>query len=133
VNRDGVVKIAHHGAGRPMHPESLERVVTADETRRLREFLRDTFPLLAAAPISFPRVCLYADTTNGHFLIARDPAREGLVVATGDSGHGFKFAPVLGDIVADAIEGVTSPLLDKFCWRPGLQAARTEEAARFQG
>ena len=133
VNRDGVVKIAHHGSGRAMHPESPERAVTAAETRRLREFLHDTFPVLAPAPIVFTRVCLYADTTNGHFLIARDPAREGLVVATGDSGHGFKFAPVLGDIVADAVEGVTSPLLDKFRWRPGLGVTRTEEAARFQG
>jgi glycine/D-amino acid oxidase-like deaminating enzyme len=127
------VKIAHHGTGRPLLPESPERVVTGDETQRLGEFLRDTFPLLAEAPVVFTRVCFYADTTNGHFLIARDPARDGLVVATGDSGHGVKFAQVLGAIVADAVEGMTSPLLDKFRWRPGLHAARTEEAARFQG
>jgi glycine/D-amino acid oxidase-like deaminating enzyme len=53
-------------------------------------------------------------------------------MATGGSGHGFKFAPVLGQWIADAAEGRPNPLLAKFRWRPEVRPARTEEAARFQ-
>ncbi|PYJ27167.1 MAG: hypothetical protein DME89_10185, partial [Verrucomicrobia bacterium] len=105
INRDGVLKIANHGTGREMSPDSPERVVTSDDENNLRKFLASTFPSLTDAPIVDTRVCMYCDTHDGHFWIARDPEREGLVVAAGDSGHGFKFAPVLGEIIADAVEG----------------------------
>jgi glycine/D-amino acid oxidase-like deaminating enzyme len=132
INRDGVVKIANHGSGREMSPDSPERVMTAEDEKNLREFLTSTFPSLADAPIVYTRVCMYCDTHDGHFWIARDPEREGLVVAAGDSGHGFKFAPVLGEIIADAVEGKDNPLLDKFRWRPEVQAGTATDAARFQ-
>ncbi|HEX3420147.1 MAG TPA: FAD-dependent oxidoreductase, partial [Candidatus Udaeobacter sp.] len=130
INRHGVVKIANHGSGREMSPDSSDRVVTADDEKNLREFLASTFPSLADAPIVYSRVCMYCDTHDGHFWIARDPQREGLVVAAGDSGHGFKFAPVLGEIIADAVEGTDNPLLDKFRWRPEVRAGTAIDAAR---
>ena len=133
INRDGVVKIANHGSGREMSPDSPERVVTAEDEKNLREFLASTFPSLADAPIVYTRVCMYCDTHDGHFWIARDPEREGLVVAAGDSGHGFKFAPVLGEIIADAVEGKDNPLLDKFRWRPEVRAGTATDAARSKG
>jgi glycine/D-amino acid oxidase-like deaminating enzyme len=132
LNREGVVKIANHGLGREMHPESAERVVSAEETEQLREFLRGALPGLVDAPIVYTRVCLYCDSWDGHFWIARDPQREGLIVAAGDSGHGFKFAPVLGDLIADAVEGAPNPLLQKFRWRPDVHPAHSEEAARHK-
>jgi sarcosine oxidase / L-pipecolate oxidase len=106
--------------------------VTEAEARRLREFLRLTFPALAAAEIVTTRVCLYCDTWDGHFWIDRDPEREGLVLATGDSGHGFKFAPLLGKWVADALEGEPNPMLFKFRWRPEARPPQSAEAARYQ-
>src|SRR5262245_57826565 len=130
INRDGVVKIANHGPGREMSPDSPERVVTVDDEKALREFLASTFPSLADAPIVYTRVCMYCDTHDGHFWIGRDPEREGLVVAAGDSGHGFKFAPVLGEIIADAVEGKGNLLLDKFRWRPEVHAETATDAAR---
>ena len=133
INRDGVVKIANHGPGREMSPDSTDRVVTADEERKLREFLASTFPSLVDAPIVYTRVCMYCDTHDGHFWIARDPERKGLVVAAGDSGHGFKFAPVLGEIIADALEEKDNPLLHKFRWRPEVRAGTSTDAARSTG
>jgi glycine/D-amino acid oxidase-like deaminating enzyme len=130
LNRDGVVKIANHSAGREMSPDSPERVVSSEEEKRLREFVASTFPSLADAPIVYTRVCMYCDTHDGHFWIARDPEREGLVIAAGDSGHGFKFAPVLGEIIADAVEEKNNPLLDKFRWRPEVRAGTATDAAR---
>ena len=130
VNRDGVVKIANHGVGREMSPESPDRIVTKEEENNMREFLIDSFPSLADAPIVFTRVCFYCDTKDGDFWIAPDPDREGLTIATGDCGHGFKFAPVLGGIIVDAVEGRVNP---KFRWRPEVTAGAAKEAARFQG
>ena len=128
----GVVKIANHGPGRKMSPDSTERLVTLEEEIDLRDFLRSTIPTLADAPIVYSRVCMYCDTHDGDFWIAADPERPGLIVATGDCGHGFKFAPVLGEIIADAVEGKANPLLQKFRWRPGVRAGEQKEAARFQ-
>jgi glycine/D-amino acid oxidase-like deaminating enzyme len=131
LSREGVVKIANHGPGREMSPESSNRAVTPQEEQNLREFLSSTFPALAVAPVAYSRVCMYCDTNDGHFWIAPDPERPGLTVAAGDSGHGFKFAPVLGEIIADAVEEKPNPLLQKFRWRPEVRAGEQKEAARF--
>src|SRR5437870_7485454 len=133
LNRDGLVKIANHGPGREMSPESPQRAVTVEDKGNLREFLSSTFPLLADAPIVHTRVCMYCDTHDGHFWIAPDPEREGLVIAAGDCGHGFKFAPILGEIIADAVEGKDNTLLAKFRWRPDVRAGSGTDVARFQG
>jgi glycine/D-amino acid oxidase-like deaminating enzyme len=133
LNQDGVVKIANHGPGREMSPDSPERIVTDQEETAVRGFVGKTFPALAHARIVFTRICLYCDTHDGHFWIAADPERPGLIVAAGDSGHGFKFAPVLGDIIADVVEGKNSddPLLKKFRWRPEVRPGREKEGARY--
>jgi glycine/D-amino acid oxidase-like deaminating enzyme len=130
-NRDGVVKVANHGPGREMSPDSPERAVTAEEEKKLREFLSATFPALANAPIVHTRLCMYCDTHDGHFWIAPDPERRGLIIAAGDCGHGFKFAPVLGQLIADAAEEKSNPLLEKFRWRPEVKPGEDKEAARF--
>jgi len=127
----GVVKIANHGPGREMSPDSPERVVTREDENDLRKFLRSTIPALADAPIVYTRVCMYCDTNDGDFWIARDPERPNLTITTGDCGHGFKFAPVLGELIADAVEGKPNPLLQKFRWRPEINSGETKEAARF--
>jgi glycine/D-amino acid oxidase-like deaminating enzyme len=133
LNRDGIVKIANHGPGREMSPDSPNRNVTSEEEESLRRFLSSAFPALADAPIVHTRVCIYCDTHDGNLWIARDPEREGLVIAAGDCGHGFKFAPVLGEIIADAVEEKSNPLLEKFRWRPEVRAGSGTDVARLQG
>lgn len=131
--REQVVKIANHGVGQVLHPEQDERVVTSEDVKALRAFLATTFPALNDAPLVATRRCLYADTPDGDFWIDRHPQHPGLVVATGDSGHGFKFAPVLGGLVADAIEGKPNPWLPRFRWRDFPVQESKGEAARYQG
>jgi glycine/D-amino acid oxidase-like deaminating enzyme len=128
----GVVKIARHGPGRPMHPESPLRSVTEEEMQELRAFLATAFPKLADAPIAHTRICLYCDSWDGHFWIARDPDRIGVVIAAGDSGHAFKFAPALGPLIADVVEGRGDPLQERFRFRPGVRPAHWQEATRLQ-
>jgi glycine/D-amino acid oxidase-like deaminating enzyme len=133
LNRDGIVKIANHGTGREMSPDSPKRTVTSEEEKNLRKFLSWAFPALAEAPIVYTRVCMYCETHDGNFWIARDPERQGLVIAAGDCGHGFKFAPVLGEIIADAVEHKSNPLLEKFRWRPEIPVGASTDVARFRG
>jgi glycine/D-amino acid oxidase-like deaminating enzyme len=130
MHPSGVLKVANHGPGRRVSPDG-PRDVTAEQERSLREFLGVAFPELQAAPIAATRTCIYCDTRDGHLWIARDPSREGLTVATGGSGHAFKFAPLLGGWIADAVLGVRNPELDKFRWRPEIAPPKSEEAARF--
>jgi glycine/D-amino acid oxidase-like deaminating enzyme len=123
---DGRLKLGHHGEGRVVHPDDPGDV-GADHIERARAFLAESLPGLARAPVVETRVCLYCDSFDGDLLIARDPEREGLTVASGGSGHGFKFAPVLGELIADAVEGRTNRWSGRFRWRSEGQA-RAEEA-----
>ncbi len=132
LSRDGIVKVANHGRGRELDPDG-DHAVTEDEHARMRAFLRESVPALADAPVVHTRVCLYSDTQDGHFWIAGDPDRAGVTVASGGSGHGFKFGPIVGPLIADAVEGRAHPLLDRFRWRPEVVLEHGEEAARFHG
>jgi glycine/D-amino acid oxidase-like deaminating enzyme len=132
ANADGIVKVANHGPGREVDPDGPRDPAPEDE-RALRDFLDESFPALADAPIVERRLCLYSDSRDGHFWIARDPNRPGLTIAAGGSGHGFKFAPVIGDPIADAVEGIANEFTPKFRWRPGLRLQRAEEEARCHG
>ena len=125
---DGTVKIANHGPGFRADPDA-PRVMLPEHEPALRAFLRDTFPALADAPVAETRICIYCDTKDEHFWIAPHPARPNLVVATGGSGHAFKFAPLLGRWIADAVEG---RVVDRFRWRTGV-ALHGVEAARHHG
>jgi glycine/D-amino acid oxidase-like deaminating enzyme len=133
INRDGILKIANHGPGREMSPDSPQRAVTSEEEQKLRSFLSWAFPMLADASIVYTRVCMYCETHDGNFWIAADPEREGLVIAAGDCGHGFKFAPLLGEIIADAVEKKVNPVLEKFRWRPEVPIGVSADVARFRG
>jgi sarcosine oxidase len=88
-------------------PAALDRSVSDAEVADMAEHLRDLLPTL---PGRFMRAdpCMYTTTPDEHFVIARHPAHEQVVVACGFSGHGFKFVPVVGEILADlAIDGTT--------------------------
>ena len=126
ASEDGGVKIGHHGRGMPVAPDAPGDVPEA-HIERARAFLREALPALADAPVVERRVCLYCDSTDGDFLIDRDPQREGLVVAAGGSGHAFKFAPLLGPMIADAVERRPAPWGERFRWRVGV-APRAEQA-----
>ena len=132
LNRDGVVKVALHDPGHPIDPDT-PRIVTPEQVDRFRALLADTFPALADAEIVSSRLCLYADTQDEDFWIAPHPDHEGLTVASGGSGHGFKFAPMLGDLIADIAEGKPNARAEKFRWRPEVRMARGQEAARYHG
>ena len=127
----GVVKIANHGPGRSLRRASDERAVNDEEVAAVRAFAARALPGLVTARVAATRQCVYGDSLDEHFWIAPDPSRPGLVVAAGGSGHGFKFAPVLGDLIADACEG---RVVERFAWRASpATPAVGEEQARYRG
>lgn len=124
ANADGIVKVANHGPGRVLDPDGPREVDPSWEAR-FRAFFRAHLPALADAPLVGSRLCVYADSFDGDFFIGRHPARSGLVVSGGGSGHGFKFAPLLGAWAAACVEGGEGPA--RFGLRE-LGERRTEDA-----
>jgi sarcosine oxidase len=92
-------KVAHHGSGVDADPDALDRAVHADEIAVARAALASFVP---AANGAFLRAaaCMYANTPDEHFVIGAHPRRSRVVLAGGFCGHGYKFAPVVGEIVA---------------------------------
>ncbi len=116
--RDWVLKVARHAYGyanpTTVAPEGEDIVISlparqfspipVEGERACRSFLQKTIPWLGDRPFSSTRICWYTDTPTGNFLIDYHPGYEGLFLATGGSGHGFKFLPVLGDKIVAAVE-----------------------------
>ncbi|MCX2954276.1 N-methyl-L-tryptophan oxidase [Lentzea sp. NEAU-D7] len=104
---DGAVKVAFHHGGEICTPETVDRTVRAHEVEAIANATRSPMPGLAG---TFQRAatCMYTNTADRHFVIARHPEHDDVTVACGFSGHGFKFAPVVGEILADlTIDGAT--------------------------
>ncbi len=127
--RERIVKIALHDLGAAIDPDA-PRAIDASHEARLRAFLPETFPALVDAPVTYTRLCLYSDTQDEDFWIAAHPERPHLIVAAGGSGHAFKFAPLLGELIADAVEGKSNDGSEKFRWRSDVRLAVGREAAR---
>jgi glycine/D-amino acid oxidase-like deaminating enzyme len=123
---DGTLKLANHGRGWRFDPDG-PREIPAGVEDRFREFLSISFPEIAGAPLMGSRMCFYCDTWDGDFWIDRHPGRSGLIVAAGGSGHGFKFAPKIGEMVADLVEGKSNIYQSRFAWRE-RGSLKSEEA-----
>lgn len=101
------VKVAIHHGGRVVAPDHPDRDVRADDLAPVQAAVASTLPGLEPGAVD-ARVCLYTNTPDEHFLVGPAPGLSCVTLLGGFSGHGFKFAPVMGDIAADlAIEGRT--------------------------
>ncbi|MBV2363690.1 N-methyl-L-tryptophan oxidase [Streptomonospora nanhaiensis] len=115
--QDGV-KAAFFRKGAPCTPDTVERSVAPEEVEAMAAHLRDRLPDL---PGRFLRAatCMYTTTPDEHFVIAAHPDHPQVTVACGFSGHGFKFTPVVGEILADlATTGTTAHPIGLFDPRP---------------
>ena len=73
----------------------------------VKRFVAEYMPEIVEheVPLIKSRICWYNDSFDNNLVVARVPSRKNLVVATGGSGHGFKYLPVLGRWIVDIIEG----------------------------
>lgn len=130
--RNNVLKIARHAYGylnpvRIPHPDPKVRKsdhdavaevsvpMTAHNTPGLwipqegeeacRQCIREMVPWLSNRPFEKTRICWYTDSPKGDFLVDYHPEYKGLFLATGGSGHAFKFLPVIGEEIVGVLEG----------------------------
>lgn len=96
------IKVAMFRRGEATTPETIDRTVHPDEVAAMRDFVQPRLPDLPGT-LRDAKTCMYTNTPDEHFVIARHPTRDRVVVACGFSGHGFKFVPVVGEIVADLV------------------------------
>lgn len=97
----------YHHRGEVVDPDTMEREPSVEDERVLREAVDRYFPD-AAGPTLTMKTCLFTNTPDEHFVVDRHPELPQVVVAAGFSGHGFKFASVIGEILADlAVDGST--------------------------
>ena len=108
---------------------NAETSVPVEMDEIFTDFLASTFPDLAGSRIHSRRLCFYCDSWDGDFWIDWDPGRKGLLVATGGSGHGFKFAPLIGALIADKVEAKANEWESRFRWRP-VRESRAEAARK---
>lgn len=103
----GGVKVAFFRKGVECTPDTIDRVVHEREIREMRDEAARLLPALDG-PCVHSATCMYSNTPDQHFVIARHPDSFNVTVACGFSGHGFKFVPVVGEILADlATTGAT--------------------------
>lgn len=96
------VKVARHHDGRVTTADEVDRDVAIEEIEDMRSVVRRFLPL-ADGPLRGSAVCLYTNTPDEHFLIDRHPAHPEVLIVSPCSGHGFKFASAIGEIVAGLI------------------------------
>jgi sarcosine oxidase len=104
---DGLKAAIHH-EGEATDPDRVRREVTAEEQREAHALLARFIPA-AAGEVRESSVCLYTNTPDLHFLIDRHPDHAQVMLVSPCSGHGFKFAPAIGEIVADLVTKGGSP------------------------
>jgi sarcosine oxidase len=108
------VKVGEHHAGPIVTADTRTFEVDAQRLRRLSDYVRTTLPATNGEVLQ-AATCLYTNTPDQHFIIDRLPAYPHVVVAAGFSGHGFKFAILVGRILADlATRGNTDYPIDLF-------------------
>jgi sarcosine oxidase len=101
------LKFGRHDGGQTCTPHTIRREVDSAEIESLRAVL-DRYAPGASGPVNSTLTCMYTNTPDLHFVIDRHPRHDQVVYACGFSGHGFKFASVVGEVLADlAVDGVT--------------------------
>jgi sarcosine oxidase len=111
---EGVKVAKHHHIDEVVDPETHDRRVSAQDERLVREALAEFLPA-ANGRLLAAKTCLYTMSPDGDFVIDRVPGEPRILVASPCSGHGFKFAPVIGETVADlVIQGHTANDFSRF-------------------
>ena len=111
------VKIGEHHTGPIVTADTRTFNVDAERLQRLSDYARVTLPATRGEVLQ-AATCLYTNTPDQHFIIDRLPGYPHVVLAAGFSGHGFKFAILVGRILADlAAQGQTIYPIDLFTLR----------------
>ena len=90
----------YHHLDETCDPDSLDRGLTAADEAILRSFAERYFPDGAGRTVDMV-VCMFTNTPDEHFILDTLPDAPQVALAAGFSGHGFKMASVIGEVMAD--------------------------------
>ncbi len=97
------LKAALHSPGLQLKcPEEIDRNISDEDTRPVSLLLEARVRGISGPPIS-ATTCFYTMTPDCHFVIDRHRDNSNVIFAAGFSGHGFKFVPVVGEILAELV------------------------------
>ncbi len=97
----------YHHLGEPIDPDDPDRSTRPEDEAVLRAFADRYFPD-GAGPTEMLKACIFTNSPDEHFILDRLPDAPQVSVFAGESGHGYKFCSVVGEILADlAIDGAT--------------------------
>ena len=95
------LKLAHHFPKEITNPDKADRQVTENDIQNLKYCLNKYLPGVFDS-ILHAKICLYANSPDENFIIDKLPGyEENVSIACGFSGHGFKFASVMGEAIAE--------------------------------
>jgi len=130
---DGV-KVSPKELNDPVDPEEANRSVDDEQIAACRDVCRRFVPDLADGGVVHTKVCLYDMTENSDFVLDRDPDQPDCVYGYGFSGHGFKFAPLIGRLLSElALDREPSFPIEKFSANPSRRRAPTTGAHLGKG
>lgn len=95
-------RVARHRRGPVMDVDEIDRGVHEEDVADFERGVRGLIP--GAGAVSRSAIAYYTNSTDSHFVIDRLPGASHVTIVAGFSGHGFKFAPVVGEIVADLVQ-----------------------------
>lgn len=114
IDGNGHKVARHYGSPELSDPASVNRDSAVEDEQPVRAFLNQYLPDVVG-PCRGSQVCTYTLTPDRHFILDLHPEHANVAIAAGFSGHGFKFAPVVGEIMADlALNGKTHWPVDMF-------------------
>jgi sarcosine oxidase len=110
----GGVKVGFARNGIAGTPDTIDRAVHKREISEIRARVAELLPKLGGKCLH-AATCMYSNTPDRHFVIGRHPQCADVIMACGFSGHGFKFVPVVGEILAElAVDRATDQLISLF-------------------
>jgi sarcosine oxidase len=100
VGESGVKVAKHHHRDESVDPNDYNRTISTQDESLIRGVLADHIPA-ANGPLLEAKTCLYTVAPDGDFILDRLPGFPQVIVTSACSGHGFKFAPAIGEALAD--------------------------------
>lgn len=110
---DGTYKLSAPNRGDVIDPNLLSQDVTEKDLARIADVAARRLPELSTVPVMHT-VCMWTESQDGHWLIGRHPSHANVVIGAGCNGRGFRYAPVVGALLSDLVEGIEHPELGLF-------------------
>ncbi|PUU78718.1 FAD dependent oxidoreductase [Tuber borchii] len=114
------LKFARHAQGYASATPVFPKTIPREGEDALRHTVKQIVPEFSGRPFEKTRVCWYSDTPDGDFLVTWHPEHEGLFIASGGSGHAFKFLPVLGNEIVGVLIG-KGRFEEKWGWKEHVE------------